>query len=166
MIGYDGHHKIRRRATSKLHAVRSYPSISTVPISITISTGNEHESRRLIPLMESIDMISRSIQNHRGRPRKRTKRIHADKNYDDTLLIRTYLHQKGIEANIHTQQEQARRGIKEDQDYSMPWPSRRPDTQLKDSSAGSRPSEESTQARYDRLASAFMGFIHIGCILI
>jgi len=49
MIGYDGYHK---KKGSKIHAVVTK---SSLPISICIGPGNEHESRRLMPLMKSID---------------------------------------------------------------------------------------------------------------
>jgi len=151
MIGYDGHHK---KKGSKLHAIVTPASL---PVSITISPGNEHESRRLIPMMESITIRA----PHRGRPKKRPKRIHGDKNYD-TLLIRAYLHQKGIEANIPSRSKKRHKGRPRHFDaiafkrtrytverfFSWIKAFRRIDT------------------RYDRLASAFMGFIHIGCIMI
>jgi transposase len=152
LVGYDGYHK---KKGSKLHAVVTPASL---PISITISPGNEHESRRLMPLMENISI---KTPNQKGRPRKRPRRIHADKNYD-TPLVRAYLHQKGVQANIPSRSKKKQRGrprifdstsfkkIRYTVERFFSWIKafRRIDT------------------RYDRLASTFMGFIHIACILI
>jgi len=70
-----------------------------------IGRGNEHESRKVIPLMEQV-----SIRGGRGgRPRKRPSRVHADKNYD-TFLVRLYLHRRRVHANIPRRGKKIRPG--------------------------------------------------------
>jgi transposase len=123
-----------------------------------IGRGNEHESRRLIALMEAISV---NAPHQRGRPRKRPKRVHADKNYD-TFLVRLYLQRRHIHANIPRRSKKKRVG--------------RPSVFDKEALRKTRYTVERffswiksfrrIDNRYDRLASAFMGFIHIACILI
>lgn len=95
--------------------------------------------------------------HQRGRPR----RIHADKNYD-TFLARLYLQRRHTHANIPRRSrkrhvgrptifdKKALRNIRYTVERFFSWIKsiRRIDT------------------RYDRLADAFMGFIHIACNLI
>jgi transposase len=123
-----------------------------------IGRGNEHESRKLIPLMESIGV---KAPNRKGRPRKRPKRVHADKNYD-TFLVRLYLQRRHIHANIPKRSKKRpvgrptifdKKALKKtrytvERFFSWIKSFRRIDT------------------TYDRSADAFMGFIHIACSLI
>jgi transposase len=111
--------------------------------------------------MPLIENISIKTPNQKGRPRERPRRIHADKNYD-TPLVRSYLHWKNVQANIPSRSTKRHRGRPRMFDlmafrktrytverfFSWIKAFRRIDT------------------RYDRLASTFMGFIHIACILI
>ena len=131
---------------------------ASLPIAILIGRGNEHESRKVIPLMESIGV---KAPNRRGRPRKRPDRVHADKNYD-TFLVRLYLQRRHVHANIPRRSRKKRVGrptifdkkalreIRYTVERFFSWIKsfRRIDT------------------RYDRRADAFMGFIRLGCILI
>jgi transposase len=124
----------------------------SLPVSVAIGRGNEHESRRLIPLMEAI-----SVEPPRGRPRKRPERLHADTNYDTFLVQRRH-----VRANIPSRSKKKRPGrlrifdkqalrktrYAVERFFSWIKSFRRIDT------------------RYDRLASSFMGFIHIACSLI
>jgi len=72
LIGYDG---FKHRKGSKIHVVVDGDSM---PLSITIRPGNEHDSRRLIELIGGLD----------GKPRE----LYADSAYD--------IESMGIEANI------------------------------------------------------------------
>src|SRR5215217_2119088 len=49
-----------------------------IPLSVTHSAANVHDSK---VLEEAVDAIS-PIRKPRGRPRKRPKKLHADKAYD------------------------------------------------------------------------------------
>jgi transposase len=131
---------------------------ASLPVAIMVGRGNEHESRKVIPLMESIRV---KAPNRRGRPRKRPERVHADKNYD-TFLVRLYLQRRHVHANIPRRSKKRRVGrptifdkealkkIRYTVERFFSWIKsfRRIDT------------------RYDRLVEAFMGFVRLGCILI
>ena len=52
-----------------------------LPIAIDLGSGNEHESRKLIPLLNDIQ-----IKNNNGRPRSRPERIWADTKYHTFLV--------------------------------------------------------------------------------
>ncbi len=131
---------------------------ASLPVSITIGRGNEHESRKLFPLMNGISV---KAPHRRGRSRKIPRRVHADKNYD-TFLVRLYLQRRHIHANIPRRSKKKRVGRpaifdKEalrktrytvERFFSWLKASRRIDT------------------RYDRSADAFMGFVRLGCIMI
>jgi transposase len=123
-----------------------------------IGRGNEHESRKLFPLMEAIRIKAPHL---RGRPRKIPGRVHADKNYD-TFLVRLYLQRRHVHANIPKRSKKKhvgrptifdKKALKEtrytvERFFSWIKSFRRIDT------------------RYDRSADAFMGFVRLGCILI
>ncbi len=123
-----------------------------------IGRGNEHESRKLFPLMNGIRV---KAPHRRGRPRKIPRRVHADKNYD-TFLVRLYLQRRHVHTNIPRRSRKRHVGrptifdkqaLKEtrytvERFFSWIKSFRRIDT------------------RYDRLADAFMGFVRLGCILI
>lgn len=131
---------------------------ASLPVAIMIGRGNEHESRKLIPLMNGIRV---KALNQRGRPRKIPARVHADKNYD-TFLVRLYLQRRHVHANIPRRSKKKRVGrptifdkkalkkIRYTVERFFSWIKsfRRIDT------------------RYDRRAEAFMGFVRLGCILI
>jgi len=54
----------------------------SLPVTVIIGSGREHEGRKLIPLMESIRIRP---GRRRGRPRKRPSVLHADTKYDMPL---------------------------------------------------------------------------------
>ena len=66
----------------------------SLPIVTGLGPGNEHESRKLIPLLNDIQ-----IRNNSGRPKSRPERIWADTKYH-TLLVLTYLYNRRIKAHI------------------------------------------------------------------
>lgn len=131
---------------------------ASLPVNIMIGKGNEHESRKLFPLMEAIHVHA---PKQRGRPRKRPVRVHADKNYD-TFLVRLYLQRRHIHCNIPRRSRKKQVG--------------RPSIFDKRALRNTRYTVERffswlksfrrIDTRYDRLAEAFMGFIRLGCILI
>jgi hypothetical protein len=79
---------------------------ASLPISIMVGRGNEHESRMVFPLLAGIRV---KAPNQRGRPRKRPARVHADKNYD-TFLVRLYLQRRHIHCNIPRRSKKRRVG--------------------------------------------------------
>ena len=64
----------------------------SLPIVTGLGPGNEHESRKLIPLLNNIQ-----IRNNSGRPKSRPQCIWADPKYH-TLIVLTYLYNRHIRA--------------------------------------------------------------------
>ncbi len=71
MIGYHGHHK---KKGGKLHAC---VTPSSLPISMVIGPANEHESRRLIPVMDSIRVKTLQSNVRTGGDRRGSMRTRA-----------------------------------------------------------------------------------------
>ncbi len=67
-----------------------------------LTAANVHDSKAL---EESVDAIEPIERPGRGRPRKRPKKLHADKGYDFFGRCREALRKRGIKARI------ARRGV-------------------------------------------------------
>jgi hypothetical protein len=72
----------------------------SLPLSIDVGPGNEHDSKRFIGLLEGM-----KVKHGRGRPRTRPDEATGDPAYD-TDEIRAYLRRRRIKANIHTRQPQ------------------------------------------------------------
>ena len=129
----------------------------SLPVAVTIGSGREHEGRRLIPIMESIN-----VKRGRGRPRKRPKTLYADTKYD-MPLNRFYLDGKRIGSQIRSNPNKKKRPG-------------RPRLFDKDAYNKVRSAVERFNAwikafrrvviRYERLSSVYMGFVHLACIVI
>ncbi len=52
-----------------------------IPLAVTLSAANVHDSRLLEALLDAIPPI-RQPRRGRGRPRRRPAKLHADKSYD------------------------------------------------------------------------------------
>lgn len=139
---------------TKLHAVVNEQS---APVSVAIGEGDEHEGRRLIPLMQSI-----SIKHHgRGRPRKNPKQLYGDTKYH-MHLNRFYLDRRKIKQQIPSTEKKRKPG--------------RPRQFNKALYGKVRYSVERFFAwienfrkltvRYERLSETFSALIHIACIMI
>src|SRR5262249_7592254 len=74
-----------------------------VPLAVTISGANVHDSRMLEETVDAIPPL-RPPRRRRGRPRRRPTKLHADKSYDYSRCRRA-LRVRGIIPRI------ARRGI-------------------------------------------------------
>lgn len=151
-MGFDGHKRING---TKIHAVVTRQSL---PVTVTIASGTEHEGRRLIPLMESI----RIRPGKRGRPRKRAEVLYADTKYD-MPLNRFYLDGKRVKSQIRENPNRKKR----------PGRPRLFDNGLynKVRSMIERffawmKSFRRIIIRYERLPSTYLGFVQLGCILI
>lgn len=150
MVGFDAHKKIKG---TKIHAAVTHDSL---PITISISRGDEHEGTKLIPLMKSI-----SIRGKRGRPRKRTKRIYADSKYN-TPLNKFYLRKNEIDYHMPSTDKKRKPG--------------RPKVFDKESYKKERSSIERffgwikafrrVIIRYERLAITYLGFVHLACVML
>ena len=134
-------------------------STEGLPISLVLSPGNEHDSKRFVDVLEGIQ-IRRSV----GRPRSRPAEVIADAAYDSGA-IRAYLRRRGIKSNIpcnKRNQKDPRRG--------------RP-TRFNQKSYDKRGSVERffswlkssfrrIATRYERLNVCFMGLLYLACFLI
>lgn len=87
-----------------MHAVVTFTSL---PVSIDLGPGNEHESRRLIPLLKDIRIKSIRIKSIR-RPRSRPKQVYADNKYH-TPLVMMYLSSRAIASRIKERVNRKRR---------------------------------------------------------
>jgi len=138
---------------SKIHAVVTPDSL---PVSIAIGPANEHDSRKLFPLLEGINIRTGA------RPRKRPKEVYADKGYD-APLVRFYLAARHIKAQI------PRRSKKK--------PPGRPTSFDRDGYKRCRSSVERffawlkegfrrLEVRHERLASVFFGLVQLASFVI
>ena len=88
------------KAGSKRHVVSDRGGI---PLAVVLTAANVHDSKVLEEAVDSIEPIERP-RGRPGRPRKRPKKLHADKAYDFPRC-REALRSRGITPRI------ARRGI-------------------------------------------------------
>jgi transposase len=126
-----------------------------LPVAIDLGPGDEHESRRLMPLLRSIRIRSAR------RPRNRPKRVYADNKYH-TPLVMMYLAARGIAARIKERANKKRPGRPHVFDY-------RNYTKVRSSIErffGWLKSFRRIQTRYDRLSSTYLGFLQLGCVTI
>lgn len=137
-----------------MHVVVTFTSL---PVTIDLGPGNEHESRRLITLLKDI-----RIKGIR-RPRSRPKQVYADTKYH-TPLVMMYLAGRGIAACIKERVNRKKRAGCRTRlfDYG---------TYAKIRSSverffGWRKSFRRIQTRYDRLASTYLAFLQLGCVMI
>jgi transposase len=119
-----------------------------LPLTTLISAANTHDSQLLLPLADGLP----AIRGRRGRPRRRPRKLHADKAYDQPTL-RAGLRRRGITARL------ARRGVDSSTrlgrhrwriERSLSWLMRC----------------RRLVRRYDRLAEHFHAFVTIACALV
>jgi transposase len=122
-----------------------------VPLAVTISGSNVHDSRMLEETVDAIPPL-RLPHRHRGRPRKRPKKLHADKGYDYPRCRRA-LRSRGITPRI------ARRGIESSErlgryrwvvERTLSWLNR----------------FRRLKVRYERRSDIHCAFLTLGCALI
>jgi Transposase DDE domain len=102
------------------------------------------------------------IKNNNGRPKSRPERVWADTKYH-TFLVLTYLYNRRIRAQIkerkNTKSRQGKPRVFLYREY-------RKITSSVERFFGWLKSFRSIQTRYGRLASTYLGFIQLGCIMI
>ena len=126
-------------------------------MAVAIGKGSEHEGRKLIPLMKSINIK----HDGRGRPWKIPKCVYADTKYS-MALNRFYLNKRKVRSQIPSTATKNRLG--------------RPRVLNKVNYHKVRYTVERFFAwtenfrkltvRYERLAEAFSGLFHLACIMI
>lgn len=118
---------------------------------MTISGANMHDLRMLEEAVDAIPLL-RLPHRHRGRPRKRPKKLHADTGYDYPRCRRA-LRSRGITPRI------ARRGIESSErlgryrwvvERTLSWLNR----------------FRRLKVRYERRADIHQAFLSLGCALI
>lgn len=87
----------RARPGSKYHLIVDRHG---TPLAVTLTGGNRHDVTQLLPLLDAVP----SIRGLRGRPRRRPRRLYADRGYDFDKY-RRLLWKRGIKSLI------ARRGV-------------------------------------------------------
>jgi IS5 family transposase len=131
---------------SKRHVVVDREGI---PLSVIHTAANVHDSK---VLEEAVDAISPIRKPHRGRPRKRPEKLHADKAYDFPRC-RKALRKRGITPRI------ARRGIESSEklgryrwvvERTLSWMNR----------------FRRLKVRYERRDDIHQAFLDVGCALI
>ena len=114
-----------------------------------LTAANVHDSQAL---EESVDAVGPIKHPGRGRPRKRPKKLHADKGYDFGRC-RKALRKRGIKARI------ARRGVEGSErlgrhrwvvERTLAWLNR----------------YRRLTVRYEKRADIHEAFLHLGCSLI
>ena len=134
-------------------------STEGLPLSLVLSPGNEHDSKRFVEVLNSI-RIGKGI----GRPISRPGEVLADAAYDNKE-IRLYLRQRGIKSNIpgnKRNQKTPRLGRPvrfNQQSYRLRGSIERFFGWLK-------ASFRRLAIRYERLNICFMGLLNLACFII
>lgn len=139
---------------SKIHVAVTPNSL---PIVTGLGPGNEHESRKLIPLLNNL-----RIKNKSGRPKSRPQCVWADTKYR-TLLVLTYLYNRRIRAQI---KERSNTKPKHGRPSVFVYHHYRKVRSSVERFFGWLKSFRRIQTRYERLASTYLGFIQLGCLMI
>jgi len=139
LIGYDG---FRHGKGSKIHVVVDDDSI---PLNFTIGPGNEHDSRRLIELVDGLE--------------RRPRELYADSAYD-AESIREGFGSMNVEANIPVNPRNGRKP----KPYEVELYKRM--RSAVERFYGWLKSFRRIIIRYERLAETYKAFITIACIII
>ena len=134
------------RAGSKRHLV---VDAAGVPLAIRLTPANVNDCQLFEDMLDAIPTL---CVRGRGRPRHRPGKAHADKGYDYAKCRRA-CRTRGITARI------ARRGIESKERLGRHrWVVERDFAWLN--------AMRRLRTRYDRRASQYLGFLHLGCALI
>jgi transposase len=119
-----------------------------IPLAVRMSGANRHDSQLLVTMVDAIP----PIKGRRGRPRKRPKKLHADKAYD-FRACRDALRKRHIVPRI------ARRGIESSERLGRyRWVAERTLAWLAQ--------YRRLDVRYERRADIHQAFLDLGCALI
>jgi transposase len=149
-IGYDGNKHVKGLKYTQLSAV------NTLPVNVILGPANEHDSRKLFPLMNGINIATGA-----HRPKKRPKHVFADLAYD-TFLVRLF---QGERSKLRFQKRSKKKHAGRPFDYD------------KEAYKKYRSSVERffgwlkggfhrLEVRHERLSSTFIGLIQIACFII
>jgi transposase len=141
IIGYDAHKRVNG---TKIHAAVTDKSL---PVAIAIGPADQHEGRRLIPLLESIRT-------------RRPRRVYADTKYD-MPLNRFYLIGKRIGAQIPRRAKKVVGRPSFDE-----WEYKRHRSSVERFFSWLKEGFRRMGFRYERTPAAYLGFIHLACFVI
>ena len=131
----------------------------SLPLSIVIGSGDEHDSVRLTEVVDGI-VVKRGI----GRPMCRPRELHADSAYDSNR-IRAYLRGRGIKTNIPLNPRN-RRKPKRGRPYRFDKEGYKHLRSAVERFFAWLKSFKRVTIRYERLASTFLALVQVACILI
>jgi len=147
LIGYDAHKKVKG---TKVHAAVTDNSL---PVAIEIGSADQHEGRKLIPLMESICI------HHQDGLRKKPKQVYADTKYD-MPLNRFYLSDRRVQAQIPRRSKRVAGKRFNEFEY------KRHRSSVERFFSWLKEGFRRMGFRYERIPSAYLGFIRIACLII
>jgi transposase len=129
----------------------------SLPVAVVIGPANQHEGRKLIPVMESI-----SVKHGRGRPRRRPKVLYADTKYN-MPLNKFYLDDKHVKSQMpDTPGKKKRAGRPRALDKRTHDHVR----SMIERFNGWIKAFRRVATRYDRLPQVYMGFVHLASIMV
>jgi transposase len=135
----------RARPGSKHHLIVDRHG---TPLAVTLTGGNRHDVTQLLPLLDAIP----PIRGLRGRPRRKPRRLYADRGYDFDKY-RRLLWKRGIKPLI------ARRGVAHGSGLSkVRWVVERAFAWLNQF--------KRLRTRYERRADLHQGLLELACSLI
>lgn len=129
----------------------------SLPVVVEMGPANQHEGRRLIPLMESI-----SVGHAGGRPRKRPKVLYADTKYN-LPLSRYWLDKKSIRSEI-PEPPGKKRGPGRPRSFDKSAYDRV--RSMIERFNGWVKAFRRMATRFDRLPQVYMVFVHLVCIMV
>lgn len=119
-----------------------------IPLTVTVTAGNCHDSTQLVPLMEMIPAIG----GKRGRPWTRPRYLYGDRGYDSDSH-RQFLRGRGITPRIARRRTPHASGL-----ATVRWVVERTFAWLHQF--------KRLRTRYERRADIHRGLIQLACVLI
>lgn len=125
-------------------------------MSIAVGRANEHDSRKLIPLLRDISIESEA------RPKSKPNKVYADSAYD-TFIVRSYLRRRRIKPQIPSRSRKRQRGRPPSFDEAS---YKRHRSSVERFFSMLKGGFRRLAIRYERIASTFLGLIEIACFII
>jgi transposase len=135
----------RGRTGSKHHLLTDAGGL---PLAFTLTGGNRNDITQLLPLLDGVKPVS----GRRGRPRKRPRRLIADRGYDSDRHRRV-LRRRGIQPQIARRETEHGSGL-----GTYRWAIER--------TFGWLHQFRRLRTRYERDPSMHEAFMHLGCAII
>jgi len=131
----------------------------SLPLSIIVGPGNEHDSRRFFDVVDGI-RVGYGV----GRPVCRPGEVYADSAYD-SRGVRLYLRRRGVRASIPLNPRRGRK-LRRGRPYRFDERGYRCLRSAVERFFAWLKSFRRLVVRYERLVSTFIGFVEVACILI